>query len=268
MGGVAGLVVGQPFDVVKTLAQHNPRLSPRKHISQTWKGHGARGFFRGLSFPLMGVGPIFACYFLVYDRVRALAASSAGAGAGAPTVGDSMLGGAVAGMALSPLFSIGERVKCAMQAHPCFSGPIEVLRELYSGGGQRSLWRGLGVTCAREGVAGAAFFGTYELTLRSLHDGGAGPPAPPLLFLAGGLAGVARWSASMPLDTIKTRMQVGLPPHDTSTARELARELLCKAGGSAAPLYSGLPAMLLRAFPSTGAMMLAVELTNGVFCER
>ena len=87
-------------------------------------------------------------------------------------------------------------------------------------------------------------------------------------LISGGIAGTSVDVALFPLDTIKTRMQVGLPPHDTSTARELARELLCKAGGSAAPLYSGLPAMLLRAFPSTGAMMLAVELTNGVFCER
>lgn len=282
-GGVAGLVVGHPFDVVKTAMQGNPALSPRQCIAQTWRNHGTLGFFRGLSFPLLGVGPIFACYFLVYDRVRLLLSPPS---TSAPRIRDSMLGGAAAGVALSPAFSIGERVKCVMQAHPRFGSAFEVLRELHRGGGQRSLWRGLGATCAREGVAGAAFFGLYELTLRSRWgdgrsagggaagaggDGeeeaavvrGGGPPTA-LLFLAGGLAGVARWTASMPIDTVKTRMQVALPPHDTPTAREVARELLRKSRGIA-PFYSGLPAMLLRAFPSTGALMLAVEFTNSSF---
>lgn len=66
--GVVGLVVGQPLDTVK-VRQQTMNTSFLKAITRTFKHEGLRGFYKGMLFPLLTMGPINALFFGVYGNV-------------------------------------------------------------------------------------------------------------------------------------------------------------------------------------------------------
>ena len=66
VGGVCTVLVGHPFDLVKVRMQSQGVNSAFDCVAQTWWKEGFRGFFRGLTLPLVGVVPIFAVYFSCY----------------------------------------------------------------------------------------------------------------------------------------------------------------------------------------------------------
>ena len=100
-------------------------------------------------------------------------------------------------------------------------------------------------------VGNAGFFGCYEASREALcgpREVGSATEASNVLgtLLAGGLGGVGFWAVSLPLDTIKTRVQVG-----------------GGCGGGRAALFTGLYAgagpVFLRAFIANAALFCAVE---------
>jgi len=82
------------------------------------------------------------------------------------------------------------------------------------------LYRGITVTALRDCGYGP-YFAAYEATCRYLSSSSTTSPDPftqaeirlswPALLLAGGIAGIAGWLTTFPLDVVKTRMQ-GIPP--------------------------------------------------------
>lgn len=80
---------------------------------------------------------------------------------------------AVAGVALSPVLSPAELIKCRLQMGAAgrpsvggtFTGPGECLRHLLRTEGPRGLTRGLSGTLAREAFGNALFFTVYEVRL-------------------------------------------------------------------------------------------------------
>lgn len=83
------------------------------------------------------------------------------------------------------------------------------------------------------------------------------------LMLAGGLAGMVSWSATFPLDVLKTRMQAVQP--DATTGKLPRRISIIKAARQAVRtegikvFWSGLAPTLLRAFPSNCVVFLTFE---------
>ena len=83
---------------------------------------------------------------------------------------------AVAGVALSPVLSPAELIKCRLQMGAAgrpgvsgsFTGPGECLRHLLRTEGARGLTRGLSGTLAREAFGNALFFTVYEVRLPAL----------------------------------------------------------------------------------------------------
>ena len=73
------------------------------------------------------------------------------------------------------------------------------------------MFRAAGVTAVREIVAGAAFFGAFEMGMQALQQNGHQQDSNSndafAQFLCGGTGGVCRWVASIPIDTVKTVMQ-------------------------------------------------------------
>ena len=172
-----------------------------------------------------------------------------------------------------------------------FSGPLDAARHVLRTEGLAGLYRGGGLTLARDAWGSAFYFGTYELVRRWFarssgggdgggalgggrggggpgggsgkgeHDnhGGGGPPTAVAVLLAGALAGQAHWLASMPLDVIKTRRQNQLGAGEAS-ALALAQQLYQAEG--ARGFYRGLLPALLRAAPANAAFWGGVEATT------
>lgn len=169
-------------------------------------------------------------------------------------------------------FVIGpsERVKCLLQVSSAgrYNGVWDCGREIVKMGGARSLFRGIGVTVARDVPGNAAFFGTYEIMRRNLmraaeqREGGNNKFYTFFsVAFAGGCAGVANWLVAMPMDTVKSRFQTA-EEGAFKNAREVFWHMLRNEGWLS--LYRGIGPALIRAFPANVATFSGAEVARSM----
>ena len=73
-------------------------------------------------------------------------------------------------------------------------------------------------------------------------------------IVAGGIGGMCLWTSIFPFDVAKSRMQI--EPTNESMFKVMQRIYICDGFRA---LYKGLGPTLLRTFPGTGALFVAVE---------
>lgn len=145
----------------------------------------------------------------------------------------------------------------------------QCVKEVYSQGGIRGMYRGLVPYAQREMLGNTAYFMAYEfakefLLERFVHR------APPMsaekehirtyqaIALAGGYAGFMYWLVVFPVDTVKSVMQAdSLTNPRFSGALDCARQLY-KEGGPAR-FVRGITPSLLRSFPANAVTFVAFE---------
>ena len=177
-----------------------------------------RGFFKGLTSPLLGQGAINATVFgvesLVYMRLRRDANKTL-------SVANSAIAGMCAGAVQTIIVCPVELVKIRMQnqfigrkLHPeqrtvCYFGPVQIAKKILYKEGIRGIFRGWWITLLREVPQFGIYFSTYawmrlyfaRITKTSPEELGILP-----LSLAGGATGIVTW-CWYPVDVIKTRLQ-------------------------------------------------------------
>ncbi|KAL6906344.1 hypothetical protein ACP4OV_003945 [Aristida adscensionis] len=289
VGGAAQLVVGHPFDTIKVKLQSQPTPPPGQPprfagavdaVRQTVAVEGPRGLYKGMGAPLATVAAFNAVLFTVRGQMEAVLRSDPGAQL---TVGQQVVAGASAGVAVSFLACPTELIKCRLQAQSTLStaapaavagggaapaavkygGPMDVARHvLRSEGGARGLFKGLLPTLGREVPGNAAMFGVYEAAKRLLAGGedtsrlGRGS-----LIAAGGLAGAAFWVAVYPTDVVKSVLQVDDYKNPKyAGAMDAFRKILAADGAKG--LYKGFGPAMARSVPANGACFLAYEITR------
>ncbi|CAH8527181.1 unnamed protein product [Schistosoma rodhaini] len=92
-----------------------------------------------------------------------------------------------------------------------YSGPVDVLRQLYREGGIRSIFKGTAATLLRDVPASGVYFLSYEVmknALRNPHSKNNELSVGKTLF-AGGMAGIFNWLIAIPPDVLKSRLQSG-----------------------------------------------------------
>jgi solute carrier family 25 carnitine/acylcarnitine transporter 20/29 len=132
-------------------------------------------------------------------------------------------------------------------------------------GGFFALFKGYTPTLLREIPGNAAYFGTYTLVKEQLAAAqgllntsqlGAGS-----LMLAGGLAGAAFWMPTIPVDTIKTRMQLDSPYNPKYRGIvDCARKLIQSEGMGS--LFRGWQPCIARSVPANAALFMTYEVTH------
>lgn len=195
--------------------------------------------FRGMASPLSTIPLVNAIVFWAYGLAkRAIAPAGSASTSGDSSLSVAQVGaaGAFAGLVNTPVISPVEMAKIRLQSGAAsslsrtnagaFTGPFDVLRQAWQQAGLRGVFRGQAVTGAREVLAYGAQFAAYEAVLRAIasksrvagatdehHGTTAGTIdesslAPSAVLFAGGVAGVACWTASYPVDVVKSRLQV------------------------------------------------------------
>ena len=163
-----------------------------------WFGLPLKNYYRGWRFPLAS-GTIFNCtVFPIYERTL-------------PYTHSSILSGSIAGMIVAPAVFFFEIGKIRRQTKQPLS-----LRTYLPSMGFRS-------TLTRETLAMSTYFGVYDYCRRE------GYPA----LVSGGLAGLANWTSTYPIDVVKCR-QIA----QNITVREALRQK---------NLWKGYPVCALRA---------------------
>jgi len=287
VGGVLGVMAGNPLDVVKTRMQagraaYASTLACLRGIMRT---EGVRGLYKGSLVASLGQAPnnflTFGHYgfaMRVLERLSPPPPPPPGGGPAEPRLAHVYLAGSWAGAAQSVALAPFEHIKVQQQLIGEAGGRkepltlMEATRTVYRAGGLfRGLMRGWVATAMRDvptfGLYFAAFEGTkaaYVSYARSqLAPGDAtAVTVPNWVLLAGGAAaGVASWLFAVPADVIKSNIQ-GSPlstPRHQLRFLTMARSLYAKHG--ARVFVRGLIPCIVRSIPVNAVTFAVYELT-------
>ncbi len=254
---------------------------------------GFNGLFRGLSSPLVGgaleTGVNYGVYESVLPRLKHL-----------PDPIAIPLSAATAGFFLSWIVSPAELIKCRMQlgaadAAHSYTGPVDCMRQVVRSEGLRGLFRGATGTLAREMPGNAVYFGSYK-ALRQILPGKKtqqennentnsndynvekqpGNGASTSLWntvldatsaiTAGALSGMIMWTAVLPIDVAKTRMQTAWPGSARDVGLITQLKNMYREGGRKV-MYAGLTPTLIRAAPAnvSNTLLRKMKMTVRLF---
>lgn len=254
--GFTQVLVGHPFDTIKTLKQnrHSTRdIKLNSQIMTNYATTSAKSIYGGTNMNIVSRNR----WGRLYKGIKYPAYISCAYNAGCFGIytwgidvkkwspfGSGMLAGVVLGSLSTPF----EYYKIQKQTEVCCRKRINYI----SMGEIRRWLPGVGITTCREGLASGCYFGVYEW----LHS------VQPMIaitggcdFVNGGVAGCSSWLLTYPIDTIKTRRQSLSPA-------ECIRTSWSKLVNMKGSLYGGLGICLMRAFVVNGITFQLYELLH------
>ncbi|KAL3844272.1 hypothetical protein ACJIZ3_001675 [Penstemon smallii] len=274
--GVSGTLY--PVVVLKTRQQvmlnHTPCF---KMAASIFKSEGCRGFYRGFGTSLMGTIPARALYMGALEVTKSNVGNVASVQLGFSEASASAIANAAAGLSAAmaaqlvwtPIDVVSQRLMVqggGCNANSCmvglkkYNGGIDAFRKIIHADGVKGLYRGFGISILTYAPSNAVWWASYSIAHRTIWDcvgcycckkdengNGLGyrPDGKSVLAVQGLSAAMASGVSAlvtMPLDTIKTRMQVldgeGNTKGRSITILETVRNLV-KEGGLGA-CYRGL----------------------------
>ncbi|CAH2351492.1 mitochondrial glycine transporter Ymc1p [[Candida] railenensis] len=270
IGGIAQVIVGQPFDTVKVRVQSAPEgtySGALDVIKKLMANEGPKGFYKGTLTPLVGVGACVSVQFSVNEYMKRYYDEKLGGKT--LSLGQFFNCGATAGFAngflAAPIEHIRIRLQTQTGSTKAFNGPVDCFKKIYQSNGiAQGIYKGLAPTLVRESVGLGIYFATYEALInRELKQFSSltrsDIPAWKLC-LFGGLSGYTLWIGIYPVDVIKSKLQTDslTSPKYRGTV-DVLRDVFAKQGIKG--FYRGFVPTILRAAPANGATFAAFEVT-------
>lgn len=266
-GGIAQVLVGQPFDTTKVRLQTSTTpTSAMEVVRNLIKNEGPKGFYKGTLTPLLGVGACVSIQFGVNEAMKRFFHSfNNNPSATTLSLPQYYLCGLAGGLSNSFLAAPIEHVRIRLQTQTSsgpnaeFKSPIDCIRKLRA---EKSLMRGLNATFLREGHGCGTYFLVYEaLVANQINKGIKRTDIPTWkLCLFGALSGTTLWFMVYPIDVIKSVMQTDnlKNPKYGKSVMSVAKQLYHKNGLSG--FLKGFGPTILRAAPANGATFATFEL--------
>jgi len=185
------------------------------------------------------------------------------------------LAGVGSGIVSAVVTTPTELIKIRQQQCTSSSTARGVVAKIIKTGGFVGLYRGAGATALRDCGYGA-YFASYEATARALSTPGDSRVGGWPVLVSGGVAGVVGWSATFPIDVVKTRVQ-GTGPGITAAAvapltpganpyRTTWSTIVNSYRAEGIPVFfRGLAATLIRAVPVNMVTFGVFEAVVGAF---
>ncbi|TFK25211.1 mitochondrial carrier with solute carrier repeats [Coprinopsis marcescibilis] len=277
-GGVAQVLVGQPFDIVKVRMQTSAKGTYKGMFDCAGgilKNEGPLAFYKGTLTPLLGIGVCVSIQFGALEYAKRIFAAQNHArgvgGEGGKTLTGNQLfvsgifAGLANGVVSGPVEHIRIRLQTQSNTNPTYKGPWDAIRKIYSSYGIAGLYKGQVATLAREASGYGVYFLTYEklvqweMEKKNIRRDQISFLNP---ILYGAAAGYALWAVIYPIDMIKSRMQTdGFSP---STGQKYKSTLDCvrtvwRTEGISA-FTRGLGPTLIRSPFANGATFLGFEM--------
>ncbi|KAK0540002.1 Mitochondrial carrier protein ymc2 [Tilletia horrida] len=220
-GGIAQVLVGQPFDILKVRLQ---TAAPGTYAGmgdlakKIIVNEGPLAFYKGTLTPLLGIGLCVSIQFGVVEHLKREFSNQNSAKTkglnSALTLTQLYAAGAAAGIANSfvagPIEHI--RIRLQTQATKIYHGPLDCFSKITAQAGSMGIFRGMVPTLLREGVGTGSYFFVYENLvqwyLRRQGPGTTRADLPTVNAMAfGACAGIGFWLSAYPFDVIKSRLQ-------------------------------------------------------------
>lgn len=169
------------------------------------------------------------------------------------------LTGVFTSFALAPFDLIKARSQVNRSVGTNAGSFLTILQHILRTRGPGMLYSGILAQVQCSSLFYASFFGSYSFLCNELGKIDALSESA-IFFLSGGFAGQIGWAVTLPLDAIKTRIQVEheRPPRMRDVAAQIMRS------GGVWGFYRGVEATLIRAFPANAALFLAYEWTKRI----
>lgn len=294
-GGVTVVLIGHPFDTTKTRLQVAPAnyyAGTLDCVSKTWRQEGLRGFYAGMSSPLLGQMLFRATSFVTFhSTLQTLAPPSLRRPDAAPPASSVLLAGAITGLLIAFVETPIDLVKTKMQIQGLRFGPggagsaaaaspsvVGTVRSIIAQHGPRGLFQGLAATMVRNVPANAAFFPVNEMAkeafverrnvARRLGASSSSSRSSPLTqrdlemwerVVSGACAGLCYWVGTYPLDLIKGKVMAA-PLSPGLPWRQCVRDILRAEGVGG--LYRGLLPCAVRAVPACSALFVTMDVVK------
>jgi solute carrier family 25 carnitine/acylcarnitine transporter 20/29 len=269
MGGIAQVLVGQPFDTVKVRLQSAPEGTYKGALDVIKKllaKEGPKGFYKGTLTPLVGVGACVSVQFSVNEYMKRYYDQKLN---GQPlSLLDFFTCGGVAGFANGFLASPIEHIRIRLQTQTgdqkLFNGPLDCAKKVYQSSGIKGIYKGLTPTLFREGVGLGIYFATYEALIAQELEKYKEMSRKDIpgwkLCMYGGLSGYTLWIGIYPVDVLKSKLQTdSLTKPKYRGSIDVVRDVWAKNGIKG--FYRGFIPTILRAAPANGATFAIFELT-------
>ncbi|CAI7145948.1 CGH_3_collapsed_G0002890.mRNA.1.CDS.1 [Saccharomyces cerevisiae] len=279
IGGIAQVLVGQPFDTTKVRLQTaTTRTTTLEVLRNLVKNEGVFAFYKGALTPLLGVGICVSVQFGVNEAMKRFfqnynASKNPNMSSQDVDLSRSntlplsqyyvcgLTGGVVNSFLASPI----EQIRIRLQTQTSnggdreFKGPWDCIKKLKAQGG---LMRGLFPTMIRAGHGLGTYFLVYEaLVAREIGTGLTRNEIPPWkLCLFGAFSGTMLWLTVYPLDVVKSIIQnddLRKPKYKNSISY-VAKTIYAKEGIRA--FFKGFGPTMVRSAPVNGATFLTFEL--------
>ncbi|EFW20117.1 hypothetical protein D8B26_003433 [Coccidioides posadasii str. Silveira] len=272
-GGIAQVLLGQPFDIVKVRLQTTTQYSSALDCAtKILSKEGPLAFYKGTLTPLIGIGACVSVQFGAFHEARRRI-EDFNAKRGHPTAlsySQYYLAGAFAGVTNSVISGPIEHVRIRLQTQPhgadrLYSGPLDCIKKLSAHEGVlRGLYRGQAVTVYREAQAYGVWFLAFEYMMNweaKRNQVKRDEISSVKVAGYGGIAGEALWLSSYPFDVVKSKMQsdgFGAQQKYKGMIDCFKKTYVAEGLGG---FWKGIGPTLLRAMPVSAGTFAVVELT-------
>ncbi|GAA6008961.1 hypothetical protein JCM10207_004041 [Rhodosporidiobolus poonsookiae] len=268
-------ISGFPLDSVKSRLQVKRYSSVLDCARRTYAEEGIRGFFRGVTIPLVTITLVRTASFSIYTGTRAeLDRRQWFTGQTMPSAAMAgFVGGAASGLMLSIGTSAFEYTKIKLQLEYLIAmkkgvpyeprGTIKGFMDLYRQGGFFGLYTGFRLHALRDTLGTGWYFGMYDTAQRLIAqnpDTFSSVPTWLSTFVCGSVAGVSSWAAIYPIDLVKAKVQrnaLAEAPYEKPW--HIFRRL---SAGGITKLYRGLGISAFRSLGTHGAFWAILEKTR------
>ncbi|EAS32961.3 mitochondrial carrier protein [Coccidioides immitis RS] len=272
-GGIAQVLLGQPFDIVKVRLQTTTQYSSALDCAtKILSKEGPLAFYKGTLTPLIGIGACVSVQFGAFHEARRrIEDFNAKRGhPTAPSYPQYYLAGAFAGVTNSVISGPIEHVRIRLQTQPhgadrLYSGPLDCIKKLSAHEGVlRGLYRGQAVTVYREAQAYGVWFLAFEYMMNweaKRNQVKRDEISSVKVAGYGGIAGEALWLSSYPFDVVKSKMQsdgFGAQQKYKGMIDCFKKTYVAEGLGG---FWKGIGPTLLRAMPVSAGTFAVVELT-------
>ncbi|XAR69952.1 hypothetical protein NMG60_11001738 [Bertholletia excelsa] len=236
---------------------------------------GLRGFYRGFGTSLVGTIPARALYMTALELTKSnVGTATARLGLSESTAttvanGAAGMSAAVAAQLVwTPIDVVSQRLMVQGATKSSYNGGIDAFKKIICRDGLRGLYRGFGISIFTYAPSSAAWWATYSAAHRLMwggigrYSGGFGVESKATEVGVEGLSAAVASGVSavvtMPLDTIKTRLQVLDGEGKGRGAVETVKRLVMEGGVGAC--YRGLGARWASMSLSAATMVTTYEL--------
>ena len=249
LAGLSSVILGYPFDTLKTRMQVNNYGSSNSILKDIIKKEGITTLYRGLSLPLITNTTKRSYQYYLFDYLNNKDLNP-------------YVSGALAGISGSIIGCPMHVLKANMQSttKTKFKNIYSLIQFVYKKYGWKGFYKGFNINLFKDSLYGGFYLGNYVLLKEKLpkivfnetYDKSNENQKKITHFFSGGLSAVFIWGIFIPIDHIETAIQ-------TNRGIKYIKEKV--KNNNILILWRGSFPILLRIFPVSAISMLIYELT-------